>query len=199
MKNIHRYIEAMIFANDQATSLKEIQESLVKIYGWELPQEELLEIINDLKEKYQGEDFAFEIVEIAGGFQFMSKAEYHELIAQFLNIKSNKKLSSAALETLSIIAYKQPIVKSEIEQIRGVNCDYTVQKLLEKELISIKGRADGPGKPLLYGISPQFMDYFGINSPKDLPKLKEIEQTEENEIGNRAEIEESDNSEKTTQ
>lgn len=193
MKNIHQYIEAMIFANDQSTSLKEIKESLEKIYGWILNEAEINEKVQELISKYKTGEYSFEIVEISGGFQFMSKSEYHEMIAQFLNIKSNKKLSSAALETLSIIAYKEPIIKSDIEQIRGVNCDYTVHKLLEKELITIKGRADGPGKPLLYGISPQFMDYFGINSPKDLPKLKEIEQSEENEIGDRIDIEEDSN------
>lgn len=189
MENLHRYIEAMIFAHDQATSIKEIKESLEKIHNWILSEPEIYEKINELIEKYKSEAYSFEIVEIAGGYQFMSKPEYHELIAQFLNIKSKKKLSSAALETLSIIAYKQPVIKSEIEQIRGVSCDYTIHKLLEKELIVIKGRADGPGKPLLYGISPQFMDYFGINSSKELPKLKEIEQSEENEIGEKADIE----------
>jgi segregation and condensation protein B len=190
MENLHRYIEAMIFAHDQATSIKEIKESLEKIHGWIISEPEIYEKINELIEKYKSDEYSFEIVEIAGGFQFMSKPEYHELIAQFLNIKSKKKLSSAALETLSIIAYKQPVIKSEIEQIRGVSCDYTIHKLLEKELIVINGRAEGPGKPLLYGISPQFMDYFGINSSKDLPKLKEIEQSEVNEIGEKNSIEE---------
>jgi segregation and condensation protein B len=92
------------------------------------------------------------------------------------------------METLAIIAYKQPITKTEMESIRGVSCDHTVQKLLEKELITIAGRADGPGKPLLYKTSALFMDYFGINSPKDLPKLKEIE-VEENMIGEAPEFE----------
>jgi segregation and condensation protein B len=192
MENVHRYIEAMIFANDQATSIKELKESLEKIHNWIISEPEIYEKVSELVQKYKAEEYSFEIVEIAGGYQFMSKPEYHELIAQFLNIKSKKKLSAAALETLSIIAYKQPVIKSEIEQIRGVSCDYTIHKLLEKELIVIKGRAEGPGKPLLYGISPQFMDYFGINSSKDLPKLKEIEQSDINEIGDKAEIEASE-------
>src|SRR5262249_55130893 len=86
-----------------------------------------------------------------------------------------KRLSAAALETLAIIAYKQPITKTEIESIRGVNCDYTVQKLLEKELIIISGRNEKhPGQPLLYSTSKNFMDYFGINSPDELPKIKEV-------------------------
>jgi segregation and condensation protein B len=100
-----------------------------------------------------------------------------------LNQKQNKKLSSAALETLSIIAYKQPVTKSEIEQIRGVNADYTVHKLLEKELITILGKADTPGRPVLYGVSDYFLDYFGINSTEELPQLKEITPKDENVIG----------------
>ncbi len=96
--------------------------------------------------------------------------------------KSNKKLSKAALETLSVIAYKQPITKVEIESIRGVNCDYAVRKLLEKELVTIKGRSKDVGRPLIYGTSDKFMQHFGLNSLKDLPKLKEFKQ-EENQIG----------------
>ena len=91
-------------------------------------------------------------------------------------------MSQAALETLSIVAYKQPISKTEIEQIRGVSCDYAIQKLLEKELVAILGRSESPGRPLLYGTSERFMDYFGIKSLKDLPKLKDFKEVE-NEIG----------------
>ena len=91
-------------------------------------------------------------------------------------------MSTSALETLAIVAYKQPITKSEVEQIRGVNCDYAIQKLLEKELIEIKGKADTVGKPLIYGTNDKFMDYFGINSLNDLPTPKDFRQ-EENEIG----------------
>jgi len=88
--------------------------------------------------------------------------------------RSKKKLSQAALETLAIVAYKQPVTKPDIEQIRGVNCDYSIQKLLEKELITIVGKSEAIGKPILYGTSPLFMDYFGINSIKELPHIKEL-------------------------
>ena len=103
-----------------------------------------------------------------------------------LKQQSQKRLSTAQLETLSIIAYKQPISKSEMEQIRGVNCDYSVHKLLEKELIIITGKSTGLGRPLLYGTSQKFMDYFGINDIKDLPQPKDFSQ-ESNEIGDQKE------------
>jgi segregation and condensation protein B len=98
-----------------------------------------------------------------------------------------KQLTTAALETLAIIAYKQPITKTQIEQIRGVNSDYSVNKLMEKELVEIVGRANEVGKPLLYGTSESFMDYFGINALEELPKVKEFED-KENEIGTLPEI-----------
>src|SRR5690606_26392923 len=117
------------------------------------------------------EFYAFEVIESGGGWQFLTKKEFHKTIAQLNGDKFLKKLSVAALETLSIIAYKQPVTKSEMEMIRGVNCDYAVQKLLEKDLVVISGRKeDAPGKPLIYNTSKSFMDYFGINSAEDLPK-----------------------------
>jgi len=102
---------------------------------------------------------------------------------------TKKRLSRAAMETLSIIAYKQPVTKSEMEKIRGVSCDYAVQKLLEKELVDIKGRSDGPGKPLLYGTSEKFMDYFGLKNLGELPKPKDFKEPD-SEIGEKAPIEE---------
>lgn len=113
--------------------------------------------------------------ESGGGWQFLTKREYHQTIAQLNGDKFLKRLSTAALETLAIIAYKQPITKSEIEAIRGVNCDYSIQKLLEKELVIISGRNETMvGKPLIYSTSRHFMDYFGINSSEELPKISEV-------------------------
>lgn len=131
--------------------------------------------VQAIKEKYASEFYSFEVRESGGGWQFLTKKEYHKTVAQINGDKFLKRLSTAALETLSIIAYKQPITKGEMEAIRGVNCDYAVQKLLEKELIVILGRNEKlPGHPLVYGTSRSFMDYFGINSPEDLPKIKEV-------------------------
>ena len=125
--------------------------------------------------KYNSEFYPFEVRESGGGWQFLSKKAFHKTIAQLNGEKFLKRLSVAALETLSIVAYKQPITKGEIESIRGVNSDYSIQKLLEKELIVIIGRnEDMPGKPLIYSTSKTFMDYFGINQTADLPRLREV-------------------------
>jgi segregation and condensation protein B len=128
-------------------------------------------------------------LEIAGGYQFLTKGAYHNTVGVYLKQTMKKRLSRSALETLSIIAYKQPVTKSELERIRGVNCDYAIQKLLEKELVAIQGRSDGPGRPLLYGTSDKFMDYFGLKSLDDLPKPKEFREPS-NQIGEQAPIEE---------
>src|SRR5690606_10805274 len=128
-----------------------------------------------IREKYNSEFYPFELRQSGGGWQFLTKKEFHKTIAQLNGDKFLKRLSAAALETLAIIAYKQPVTKGEIEAIRGVSSDYAVQKLLEKELIVITGRNENlPGHPLVYATSKSFMDYFGINSPEELPKIKEV-------------------------
>lgn len=182
MQLLEQHIEALIFTAEVPVSADEIMNCLHAAYSWELKKDQLKEIIESLKEKFSDERFAFELVEIAEGYQFLSKKEYHNVVNTLLQIKAKKRLSTAALETLAIIAYKQPLSKSEIEHIRGVNCDYSIQKLLEKELIYISGKGDGPGKPLLYATSKNFMDHFGLKSVKDLPKLKDLH-IAENEIG----------------
>jgi segregation and condensation protein B len=174
MQLLLQHIEALIFVSEQPITGDEILSCLKSAYGWELKKEQFYSLISELKEKYSSEEFSFELVEIAEGFQFLSKKEYHHAVSVLLQIKAKKRLSTAALETLAIIAYKQPLSKSEIEHIRGVNCDYSIQKLLEKELIVISGKGDGPGKPLLYATSKNFMDHFGLKSVKELPKLKDL-------------------------
>lgn len=138
--------------------------------------------IYELRKKYNQEDFSFALEHLGGGYQFLTKPAYQSSISILLRQQSQKRLSIAQLETLSIIAYKQPITKGEIEQIRGVNSDYSVQKLLEKELVEIKGKSEGVGRPLIYGTSEKFMEYFGINSVQDLPQPKDFSQPE-NQIG----------------
>jgi segregation and condensation protein B len=182
MKSLGHIIEALIFTAEQGISIPEIQACLKTVYQWDLTDEEINAEIQKLIEKYASDDFSFEIREIAGGFEFLTKKEFHAPVSTLLQIKEKKKLTNSALETLAIIAYKQPVSKTEIERIRGVNCDYSIQKLLEKELIVIKGKSDGPGRPLLYGTSEQFMDHFGLKSVRDLPKLKDLH-IEANEIG----------------
>ncbi len=178
MEQIQKHIEALIFASEQSITLADIQTLVNNSLTLELTPEDYLSHIEEIKVKYSSEDYVFELVEISNGYQFLSKKEYHELLNQLIIHKEKKKLSTAAMETLAIIAYKQPITKSEIELIRGVNCDYSVQKLLEKDLIAISGRSTGPGKPILYETSQSFMDHFGLKSQKDLPQLKDIQSLE---------------------
>ncbi len=172
------HIEALIFASDKPIAEPEIEELLNKALAFMEDRADSLQIEDALKaihEKYQSEFYPFEVIKSGGGWQFLTKPAYHSTISQLYGDKFLKKLSVASMETLSIIAYEQPVTKSEIELIRGVNCDYAVQKLLEKELIIIAGRKeDSPGKPLIYTTSKSFMDYFGINSPDELPKIQEI-------------------------
>jgi segregation and condensation protein B len=178
LSTIIPHIEALIFASDKPLSVSELVELLNNALGFledKASTEDVESAIDGLREKYDSDLYAFEMKESGGGWQFLTRKEYHKTIAQLNADKYLKKLSTASLETLSIIAYKQPITKSEIENIRGVNCDYAVQKLLEKELVIIAGRKeDAVGKPLIYATSKSFMDYFGINSAKDLPKIKEV-------------------------
>lgn len=183
LEQLKSHIEALVFAADQPITIDEIQTTLTKLAGVEVSRFEIENHLIDLVKKYEGDDYAFQVINLAGGYQFFTKNEYAGTVAEMLKSKLNKRLSTNQLEVLSIIAYKQPISKPEIESIRGVNCDYSIQKLLEKDLIVISGRAAQVGKPILYKVSSFFMNYFGINSPSELPKLKEIEQPEENTIG----------------
>ena len=176
--NIIPHIEALIFASDKPLTSMEITELINNAFGFmeeKLTLEQIQTSIDGIREKYDSEFYPFEVRESGGGWQFLTKKDFHKTVAQLNGEKFLKRLSSAALETLSIIAYKQPITKGEIEAIRGVSSDYSIQKLLEKELIVITGRNEEmPGKPLVYSTSKTFMDYFGINSAADLPKLKEV-------------------------
>ncbi len=175
MEKLALYIESLIFASEQAVSQADMSSTLKDSFEVSVKEAEIEKALEELIQKYGSEDYSMEIVAINGGYQFMSKGAYHHVIGTLLKLQSNKKLSRTALETLSIVAYKQPVSKTDIELIRGVNCDYTIQKLLEKELVEIIGRAEGPGRPLLYGTSEKFMNYFGIKSIKDLPKLRDLE------------------------
>ncbi|MEP7256138.1 MAG: SMC-Scp complex subunit ScpB [Ferruginibacter sp.] len=178
LSEIIPHIEALIFASDKPLNNAEVLElvnSALAFIEDRATREQVDAAIEGISEKYNSEFYAFELREVGGGWQFLTKKEYHKTVAQLNGDKFLKRLSTASLETLAIIAYKQPITKSEIEAIRGVNCDYAVQKLLEKDLVIISGRnEDAVGKPLIYATSKSFMDYFGINSAEDLPKISEV-------------------------
>lgn len=172
------HIEALIFASDKPLNPAEITEMINNAFGFmeeKLTLEQVQAALDGIIEKYDSEFYPFEVRESGGGWQFLTKKDYHKTVAQLNGEKFLKRLSSASMETLAIIAYKQPITKGEIEAIRGVSSDYSIQKLLEKELIIISGRNENmPGKPLVYCTSRSFMDYFGLNTAADLPKLKEV-------------------------
>ena len=187
MELLKQQIEALIFCSEQSISLDEIKASLKLSFEWELTDEEVISAIEEIKSKYNADEFSFELVDISEGYQFLTKKQYHPTISALIQHKSKKKLSVSQMETLAIIAYRQPIAKSEVEHIRGVSCDYAVQKLLEKELIEISGKSDSPGRPVLYSTSRNFMDYFGIKNVKDLPQLKDLH-VEGNEIGTATEM-----------
>jgi len=178
LSTIIPHIEALIFASEKPLTSLEIVELINNAFGFmeeRISPEQVENSIQGIREKYQSEFYPFEVRESGGGWQFLTKKEFHKTLAQLNGERFLKRLSTAALETLAIIAYKQPITKGEIESIRGVNSDYSIQKLLEKELIVIAGRNENmPGKPLVYSTSKNFMDYFGINSTDDLPKIKEV-------------------------
>jgi len=178
LSHIIPHVEALIFASDRPLTTLELTEYVNNALGFledRTTMDQVEAAIEGIVEKYSSDFYPFEVIQSGGGWQFLSKKDFHKTIAQLNGDKFLKRLSPASLETLSIIAYKQPVTKGEIESIRGVSSDYAVQKLLEKELIVISGRNEKlPGHPLVYSTSRNFMDYFGINSAEDLPKIKEV-------------------------
>jgi segregation and condensation protein B len=188
MDRLQQILEALIFSSEQPISVAELQTVLFTYSGEEVGLEAIQELVDALQLRYDSDDYVFEIIKSGGGYQFLSKPLYHKPISALLQHRARRKLSTAALECLSIIAYSQPVTKTDLEQIRGVNCDYTIQKLLERDLIRITGRSDGPGKPLQYGTTQFFMDYFGINTLDELPRLKEFEQKDMSSIGDPGDI-----------
>jgi segregation and condensation protein B len=175
---LHRHIEALIFCAPEPLGVGEMVSCLSEMFGTDVPVKDVEAALADLCKKYEDAEFSFALEKLGGGYQFLTKPAYQPSISILLRQHSQKRLSTAQLETLSIIAYKQPLTKGDVEQIRGVSCDYSIQKLLEKELIEIKGKSEGIGRPLIYGTSQKFMDYFGINSILDLPQPKDFSQPE---------------------
>ena len=187
MNSLETKIESLIFCSPKPIKIDIIQKAFTESESINYNEKEIKDCLDSIFKKYNNNNFSFELVESGGGFQFLTKKEFSRLNEILLKQQSKRRLSISALETLSIIAYKQPVTKSEIEKIRGVNCDYTIQKLLDKELIKIEGKSDKVGRPLIYSTSLKFMDYFGINSLDQLPTIKDF-QKEENSIGDEKEI-----------
>lgn len=169
------HVEALIFASERPVTQMEMIEMISQSVEDTIEIDRISACIDAIREKYEAEYYPFQLREVGGGYQFLTKKAFHKTVLQLNGDKYIKKLSTAAMETLAIIAYKQPITKAEVEFIRGVSADYSIQKLLEKELIVIAGRNEEMvGKPLIYTTSKNFMDYLGINSPADLPQLKDV-------------------------
>jgi segregation and condensation protein B len=189
---LNQHIAAIIFAAPQPTPSADLQAVLQEVFQAEISAADVLTGLAAVREQFASDAFAFELVEIAGGYQFMTKGAYHHAVSTHLRQTTKKRLSQAALETLAIVAYRQPVSKSDLEEIRGVNCDYALQKLLEKELVLISGRSESPGRPLLYATTDKFMDYFGIKSLQELPKPKDFQEVA-NTIGEAEAVEPSTN------
>ncbi len=178
--SLGQIVEALLFATDEPLSLRQLIDIHALIAEKEprrkVTTEVLLDIMEKLNAEYEQAGRAFRIVKIAGGYQFATRPEYGVWLGAMVKEKSKRKLSVFALESLAVIAYKQPVTKPEIEAIRGVNADYVLRTLLERNLVSIVGRAATPGRPLLYGTTKDFLKHFGINDLSDLPKPREIDE-----------------------
>ena len=177
---VEKIIEALIFAADgpmKPSQLLDIFQN-EEFFGINFDEDIIDEALLALIAKYESDDYVFEMRQIDGGYQFFTKKKYYPFVKHAVLNKSTRKMSRASLETLSIIAYRQPVTKPDLEYIRGVNCDYAVRKLLDKNLVEIRGRADLPGRPLIYGTTPFFMEYFGLNDLGDMPKLSEVHSEE---------------------
>ena len=164
-----KIVEAVLFASDVPVESEKI---CMIVDG--LTEPELLDIIDRLNSEYVTGERTFRIVEVAGGYQFETISQYGFFVERLFRTKSRPKLSRAALETLAIVAYKQPISKAEIDALRGVDSDASIRTLQNRDLIEITGRGDSVGKPLLYGSTKEFLRYFGLKEIKDLPGADEL-------------------------
>lgn len=173
-------IEALIFASDEPLTVRQISDILRSPENGgvtlRMKEDEILSAIRELNALYVAERRAFRIIHVAGGYQYATMPEYAEWLGRLVKEKARRKLTQATIETLSVIAYKQPVTKPEIEAIRGVNADYAIQKLMERGLVTIVGRAATPGRPLLYGTTSDFLKHFGLNDLSELPKPREIDE-----------------------
>jgi segregation and condensation protein B len=170
-ENIKQVIEALIFASDEPISAEQI-----KGFIEETTPSEVRKTVEELNLEYSRTNRAIQIIHVAGGYQMVTREAYSQWVKKLFHKRFKTRLSQAALETLSVIAFNQPVSNSEVSAIRGVNCDGVLRTLLERKLITISGRGNGPGRPLLYKTTKEFLRYFGVNSIADLPKPREIEE-----------------------
>ena len=169
MDNLLPAIEALLFASERPLTPEEMK----KAFDADVSAADIRAGIESLRNEYDAQARGFRVYEIAGGFQLASDIRFAETLKRFYQSREKKKLSQAGLETLSVIAYRQPVTRAEIEAIRGVNVDGAVKTLLEKGLIRISGRKEVPGRPILYGTTQEFLEHFGLKSTQELPPLSE--------------------------
>ena len=165
-----RMIEVLLFASEaplSAADLARVDDGL--------DEEQVEGLIAELKQEYDAADRAFDIVEIAGGYQLLTRPEYADILQRFETVPLTARLSPAALETLAIVAYRQPVGRADIEEIRGVGAGGVLRTLLERNLIEVTGRGEGLGRPLLYGTTRFFLEHFGLRSLEELPRSEELE------------------------
>jgi segregation and condensation protein B len=162
-------VEALLFASDRPLSINR----LMTLVG-NIDPSSLRNVIAGLRQKYDRNGHSFQIIEIAGGYQMCTRPRYARWIKELYRSRTTVRMSKPALETLAIIAYRQPIVRTDIEAIRGVNIEGVLKTLLQRNLITIRGRKKAPGRPLLYGTSDEFLRYFGLNKITDLPTREEL-------------------------
>lgn len=168
-------IEALLFASERPVTIEQLKEAFSSDGGGEgLSEKEIRGHLSLLKDEYETQRRGFKLFEIAGGYQLVTDERFSSYLKKFYQSREKKRLSQASLETLSVIAYKQPVTKAEIEAIRGVNVDGPLKTILEKGLVKIAGRKDVPGRPILYGTTKEFLEHFGLNSVKELPPLSEF-------------------------
>ena len=169
---LQQHIEAVIFASEEAVTLHTIRQ----VTGMELDSDQFHAIVEQLNSEYAESGRSFYISRIAGGYRFLSRPEFSETLKKLLAPKIRRRLSRSILEVLAVIAYNQPVTRSQIQQLRGVSPEYAIDRLLLRGFIEVRGRADSPGKPLQYGTTREFLDLFHLSSLKELPKLREIKE-----------------------
>ena len=169
MDSVKRQVEALLFASDEPLSVRKLGALLE-----ECESGDIRKALEELRGEYESSERAWSLQEIAGGFQLLTRPLYADTISRLRKAKSDRKLSNAAMETLAIVAYKQPIRRADLEAIRGVQSGELLRALMEKDLVRIVGRDTVPGAPVLYGTTKNFLDVCGLNSLKDLPKPEEV-------------------------
>ena len=170
-------VEAILFASDKPLTAHEIASVITSTeLAPPIAEDDVADVINELNAELEEQGRAFTIQVVAGGYIFATQPKYHSWLEYFQHQNAKRKLSPSAVETLAIVAYRQPITKPEVDHIRGVDSGYILRQLLEKDLIEVAGRYEGPGRALLYRTTPVFLQHFGINSIDELPKPREIEE-----------------------